>query len=761
MPQYALAILIGALLAFYANQPPDIFWSAYLPLFLLLARYCPRYRFLCLLAASLLWSNAVIHRQLSHRLPASFDDRGVLLSARIADLPRIEVDRVGLLLEDVHIDAYPAPLPRRLRLGWYQSGRVPRSGERWQFMVRLRQPRGRLNSAGFDYEAWQFLQGIDASGYVVTSAYNRRLAVASALDLQGLRARLAENIERDCAACRQRGLIKALALGYRGDIDSRARDLLQASGTAHLLAISGLHVGMVAMLFYALGQWLWRVFAYRFVINRHELAALSAFLAALAYAALAGFSLPTVRALIMLGVVLLGRQFNHQINLLQSLLLALILILLVDPLAVGSASFWLSFGALLIIAFAQFRMPRGMSGWRQLLILQCCFTVLLAPLGVLIFGQLNVAGLPANLLAIPALSLLILPLVLGACLLSVFAPGLAGLLFDLADRLLGYLIDYLDFLLSLGLHARSAAAYPAALVILALVAVLLLLLPALPGRHRVALAILASLACWQPPLLAPGEFELRVLDVGMGSSMLLRTRHHSLVYDFGPGRKARYSAADMALLPVMRQLGIEHADLLIASHVDQDHSGGIISFLDSYQPARLLSGTPVELRRRYALPHRVRSCHRYPDWRWDGVEFRFLDIDERARSTNNRSCVLQVIGQQRLLIPGDIESLQEHRLIESYGDSLASEILLVPHHGSNTSSSQAFIERVQPALAVFTLARNNRWGFPTAAVLARYRARNLALYRNDHDGAVHILSQAQGLRVTTLREPPRRLWRRW
>jgi len=233
------------------------------------------------------------------------------------------------------------------------------------------------------------------------------------------------------------------------------------------------------------------------------------------------------------------------------------------------------------------------------------------------------------------------------------------------------------------------------------------------------------------------------------------------VYDFGPGRKARYSAADMALLPVMRQLGIEHADLLIASHVDQDHSGGIISFLDSYQPARLLSGTPVELRRRYALPHRVRSCHRYPDWRWDGVEFRFLDIDERARSTNNRSCVLQVIGHQRLLIPGDIESLQEHRLIESYGDSLASEILLVPHHGSNTSSSQAFIERVQPALAVFTLARNNRWGFPTAAVLARYRARNLALYRNDHDGAVHILSQAQGLRVTTLREPPRRLWRRW
>lgn len=761
MPQYALAVLIGALLAFYGNQPPDIFWSAYLPLFLLFARYCPRYRFLCLLVASSLWSSAVIHRQLSHRLPAGFDDRGVRLNARIADLPRVEVDRVSLLLDDVRIDAYPAPLPRRMRLNWYQGEQVPRGGERWQFMVRLRQPRGRLNSAGFDYEARQFLQGIDSGGYVVASAYNRRLAAAPAFDLQGLRARLASNIERDCAACRHIGLIKALALGYRGDIDSHSRELLQASGTAHLLAISGLHVGMVAMLFYAMGYWLWQAFAHRFAINRHEMAALSAFLAACVYSALAGFSLPTLRALIMLGVVLLGRQFNHRINLLQSTLLALILILLIDPMSVGSASFWLSFGALLIIAFAQFRMPRGMSGWRQLLILQCCFTLLLAPLGVLIFGQLNVAGLPANLLAIPALSLLILPLVLGACLLSVFTPGLAGLLFALADRLLGYLVDYLDLLLSLGLHARSVASYPAVLVILALVAAVLLLLPAFPGRHRIALAILASLLCWQSPLLAPGEFELRVLDVGMGSSMLLRTRHHSLVYDFGPGRKARHNAADMALLPVMRELGIEHADLLIASHVDQDHSGGLYSFIDDYQPARLLSGTPTELRSRYALSHRVRSCHGYPEWRWDGVLFRFLDIDEQARSTNNRSCVLQVIGHHRLLIPGDIESEQEHRLVENYGAALAADILLVPHHGSDSSSSRAFLDSVRPSIAVVTLARNNRWGFPAAAVQARYRARNVALYRNDRDGAVHIYSEAPRLRVTTMREPPRRLWRRW
>jgi len=287
------------------------------------------------------------------------------------------------------------------------------------------------------------------------------------------------------------------------------------------------------------------------------------------------------------------------------------------------------------------------------------------------------------------------------------------------------------------------------------------LLPAIPGRYRVAMAILAALLCWQPPLLEPGEFELQVLDVGMGSSMLLRTRHHSLVYDFGPGRPERYSAAVSALLPVMRQLGIEDADLLIASHVDQDHSGGFTSFIGDYQPSRLLSGTPAELRSRYALAHRVRSCHGYPDWRWDGVGFRFLDIDAGALSTNNRSCVLQVIGYHRLLIPGDIESSQESWLGETYGDALAADILLAPHHGSNTSSSQAFIQLVRPRLVVFTLSHNNRWGFPTPAVLARYRAQDVALYRNDQHGAIRIHSLAQGLRVTTLREPPRRIWRRW
>ena len=761
MPQYALAVLAGALLAFYGNQLQDSFWSAYLPLLLLLARYSPRYRCLCLAAASLLWSSTMLYWQLDHRLHIDFDNRVVRLSAQVADLPRVGDGRVSLMLEKVNIEGYSDAMPRNIRLNWYQPEEVPQVGARWQFEARLRQPRGRLNSAGFDYEAWQFVHGIDANGYVVNSSANRQLQPAPSWSINVLRARLAANIDTACADCRHAGLVKALALGYRGDIDAGARAALQATGTAHLLAISGLHIGMVAVLCYALGQGLWRSGGYRTGMNRSEFAALLALVGAGAYAALAGFSLPTLRALIMLAVVLLGQCLHHRVNLLQSLSLAFIVIMVLDPLAVGAASLWLSFGALLVIAFAQFRFAQGLSGWRQMVVLRGYFVLLFAPPGVLIFGQLNVAGLPANLVAIPALSALILPTVLAACAASILPSPLGAALFRCADWLLVRLLEYLDLLLSLGLHARQASAYPALLVVAALSLLILLLMPRLPAVRPAALVGLLVWVCWLPPRLAPGEFELRVLDVGMGSSMLLRTRHYSLVYDFGPGREGVYSAADQALIPVMQRLGIGTADLLIVSHVDQDHSGGLFSLRERYNSSQLLSGTPHELRARFALPHRVRSCHDFPAWRWDGVDFRFLVGGKRWPGTNNRSCILLVRGHHRLLIPGDIEIAVERQLVKRHGDALAADVLLIPHHGSKTSSSAAFIDRVSPQAAIFTLGRNNRWKFPHADVEERYRTRGTTLYRSDRDGEILVYSSADSLRVSALRDPPRRLWRRW
>ena len=761
MPQHALAILVGALFAFYANRLPDPFWTAFAPLLLILACCQPRYRFVLLIAISFLWSSALFHNHLTHRLLDDFDDRSLLLTGVVADIPQRYPDRISLYLEDLEIETYPSRTPRRVRFNWYQTDTLPQAGERWQFAVKLRQPRGMLNPSGFDYEKWQFVQRIDASGYILDSTLNRRLQVASVLDLQRWRGGLAANIERDCPDCRQRGLIKALALGFRGDIENHHRELLQRSGTAHLLAISGLHIGMVSTMFYFLGAWCWRFHIYRYGVARRTLASVSALVAAVGYAALAGFSLPTLRALLMFALVLLALQLRTRVNLLQAISLALILILLFDPLAVGSLSLWLSFGALMVIAFMQFRCPPGMSAWRQLLVLQCYFTLLFAPLGILVFGQLNLAGLPANMVAIPLLSFVILPLVLSACLFSALVPALAGLLFELADRVLGLLLDYLHWLLEAGLQSTPTHAMPGVLLLLCIVAITTLLVPGLRALHGAGLLILLAPLLWRPAQLQHGEYQLTALDVGMGTSLLLRTRFHSLVYDFGGGLRD-FNAADAALLPSMNRYGLEFTDLYIVSHVDHDHSGGFASFLDRYSPPTLLSGTPGELREKFALPHRVRSCHGYPEWRWDGVLFRFLDAGaDQAASTNNRSCVLQIIGHQRSLLPGDIENERETRLVETYGNRLAADILIAPHHGSATSSSQSFLQRVNPQHAVFTLARNNRWGFPDPAVVERYRAIGTRLYRSDFDGAVTITSSGDGALVRSMRNPPRRIWRRW
>ncbi|MCP4469767.1 MAG: DNA internalization-related competence protein ComEC/Rec2 [Gammaproteobacteria bacterium] len=762
MPQHALAILMGALIAFYGNRLPDPFWSAYAPALLLLACCCCRYRFVFLLAAAFLWSSALLHHHLSHRLLDSFDNRSLLLSGVIADIPQLYPGRINLFLKDLRIDAYPAAMPRLARFSWYQNKRIPRAGERWQFVVKIRQPRGMLNPAGFDYEAWQFVRAIDATGYIRESTRNRRLESASVLDLNYWRSGLAANIDRDCGRCRHLGLIKALALGFRGDIGNHSRRLLQHSGTAHLLAISGLHIGMVSLMFYVLGGYVWRLGIYRCGLNRRTLASLCALLAALAYAALAGFSLPTLRALLMFAVVLIALQLKSKINLLQAIALALALILLADPLTVGSISLWLSFGALMVIAFMQFRFPAKMKAWRQLLVLQVYFIALFAPVGVLIFGQLNLAGLPANLVAIPLLSFVILPVVLAACLLSALGLGGASLLFAIADRVLGFLLDYLAWLIASGLQSLAVYTYPPILLLLALAVIAILLSPRLAGARGIAALILAALLLWQPARLEHGEYELIVLDIGMGTSLLLKTRHHSLVYDFGPGGHRGFNAAEAALLPAMRLDGIDAADLYIVSHVDHDHSGGLYSFLGNYPPARLLSGTPRELRAKFELPHRVRSCHGYPDWRWDGVLFRFLETGAPpGDSTNNRSCVLQVTGYQRALLPGDIEIEQETRLVDAYGDRLAADILVAPHHGSGTSSSRPFLRRVNPSHVVFTVARNNRWDFPDALVIVRYRELGSRLYRSDRDGAVTITSRSGAAAVKSERNPPRRIWRRW
>ncbi|MBT8436041.1 MAG: DNA internalization-related competence protein ComEC/Rec2 [Gammaproteobacteria bacterium] len=403
-----------------------------------------------------------------------------------------------------------------------------------------------------------------------------------------------------------------------------------------------------------------------------------------------------------------------------------------------------------------------MRWWQQLLALQFSFSILFVPLGILIFNQFNPAALLANIVAIPLVSFAVLPLVLVGCLMSVAGSGLSHMLFKLADSLLVFLLDYLDWLLNSGLHS-IAVTYPAPLIAITLVAMLILLFPRMSGMRKVAMTTLVVAGLWQPPRLNHGAYELTILDVGMGTSVLLRTRNHNLVYDLGPGKAETLNAVDWALIPVMLRYGIQKPDLLVVSHVDQDHSGGMHSFGGNYQISSLLSGTPRELESRFKIRRPLRSCHAYPDWRWDGVDFSFLTAGSQSAGTssNNRSCVLAINGTHRALIPGDIESSREMELLSKYRATLDADILLAPHHGSKTSSSMPFVSRVKPEHVVFTQARKNRWGFPVDEVVARYDAVNARQYRSDKDGAIIMQSSDQGLIIKATRRPIRRIWQRW
>ncbi len=762
MPRFALVIVAAALLAFYGNRLPDPAWCALAPLALCGAIGDHRRRLLWLGAAAYLWSAALLQAHLGYRLAPENDQRIAIVTGIVGDLPRRGAGRIGIVLEPLSIDGIDGRLPRRIRLAWYQDSIVPAAGETWQFEARLRRPDGRANFVGFDFDRWQFAHGIDASGYIRRSAHNRRIAAAATFDVDTWRGRLAAAIDRYCPRCAQRGLIKALVLGDRADIDAAQREILQRSGTAHLLAISGLHVGLVALFGYALGRAAWRTGLHRFGWRRRTCAAFSAGALACVYAALAGFSLPTLRALLMLAVVLLALARGSRVELLQSVALAVCLIVLADPRAVGTSSFWLSVGAVLVIAFAGFRYLREKRVVHQLVALQVLFTILFAPVGLLIFDRLNPASLAANLVAIPAVSCLILPVALIAGLAAFGGMPGAGVLLELCDRMLAALLGYLGWLESGWLASLPLAGIPPALLLAALPALGLLLLPRGLGAWAATLALLGVLACWRPERPPHGEFVVDVLDVGMGTSVLVRTRHHSLIYDLGPGKPDAYSAADWALLPLLESRRIALADLLVVSHVDADHSGGLWGF-DWRQRARsLVSGTPRELAARFGLESPPRACHGYSGWRWDGVGFRFLDATAGdRRGTNARSCVLQINARQRVLLPGDIEADGEARLVRRYRDGLASDLLVTPHHGSETSSSPAFVAATRPVYVVHTVARGNRWKFPREAVVKRYAAAGSTQFRSDRDGAVRFHSGAEGSEIDAARRPPRRLWRRW
>lgn len=712
-------------------------------LVLLLAR--GRIRQLGLLALGLAWAATAAAWALECRLPAPLDGKSQVLEAVVVGLPEAGAVRQRFLVRPIRISAYPPnrPLPRRIRLSWY--GRAPpvHPGEHWRWRVKLKQPSGLHNPGGFDYERWLFRQRIDAVGYVQDTAQAQRLGVEWSMD--AVRADIARRISTVLAKQRAAGVLTALVTGDRRRIEADTWRTLNSAGISHLIAISGLHIGLVAGLVYGLAGWLWRRLPrFPLWLPTPVAQAAAGTLAAAGYATLAGFTLPTRRALIMLAVLASARLARRRIGRAQAWWAAMAAVLVLDPFAPLGPGFWLSFTAVAVILLVVKR--RADRGWLQeLVMLQFALALGLLPVLAVWFQRSSLLAPLVNLLAIPVASALLVPGALIGTAALFALPMVGAWLLQSLGWGVGIALLGLEWLQHIA-HPLVTLPLPAPWAIaLAAVGAGLLLLPAgFPGRV-VALPLLVPLLAGTRMGPGSGEAWITVLDVGQGSSVVVRTARHVLVYDTAPIWGRGGSAMAISLLPFLRSRSIEQVDRVILSHVHGDHTGGLNMLLSKLAVDDVLISEPL-----IAAPPEARPCHRGQKWRWDGVRFRVLSPGRPAMNGHAVSCVLQVRSEgATLLLPGDLRRSGEHRLLEQVGN-LSAEVLLVPHHGSPTSSSIEFVRRVHPELVLLSVGRHNPYAQPAAQVIDRYRAIGARILRTDHDGAIQIVLEADGYRVRSL-----------
>jgi competence protein ComEC len=736
-------------LAVYAlpRLPP---WPAFLlALPLLLLRWPLR----ALLGSALLGAALATHQasaRLDARLPATDRPQDLWLSGEIASLP----ERQG---GDWRFLFVPAQGPatgklQRIRVSWYRSEVELRAGDCWRFLLRLKTPHGLMNPGGFDYEAWLFREAIGATGYVrdaerCAAGTSGRLGLLQRGLLQQ-RQRLVEQVSAQLPEHPMRGFVLGLTVGDASAIDDAQWRILRRTGTTHLLSISGLHITLAAGFVFFIARWLWALWPRLCLcVPAQRAAAAAAMLAALAYALLAGFSIPTQRSLVMLLVVMAALMASRQLVPSRLLSLALLAVLLLDTTAVLYPGFWLSFGAVGWMLYALAARVGPVPRWQLWLQPQWVLGLALVPPCLHWFGEFSLASPLANALMIPLFSLLI-PWLLAAVALLGTALGDA-LLVAGADALA------LSWQGLVWLAAQPGAywtwvppAWP--VLCLAMFGLLLALAPrGVPGRP-IGLLLCLPLATAAPAAPPDRHFDFALLDVGQGLSAVVRTQKHTLLFDAGPAFAGGLDMGEAVVVPYLRHQGIRRLDRLVLSHGDLDHRGGVVAVREA-----------MSIDEEIGTDH-GRPCRAGERWEWDGVRFEFLHPDDGSWSGNDSSCVLRIAtGGHALLLTGDIQQAAEARLLENAGDGLHADVLVVPHHGSRSSSSSGFVVAVAAELALVPAGWANRWGFPKPDVAERYRAQGAQVETSGISGALQLrVSPEQGVqRLTRWREQSRRLWR--
>lgn len=671
------------------------------------------------------WACFSAKSALDDRLLPRLDGGTLWLEGQVVGLPGARDGVVRFEVDEPQ--SRRARLPQRIRVSWHGGPSVA-SGERWRLAVKLRRPDGLVNPGTFDYQAWLLAQRVGATGTVVDG---QRLAPARAAWRDAVRQRL---LAVDAQG--REGGLAALVLGDGSGLSRDDWQVLQETGTVHLLVISGQHVGLLAgavyLLIAALARWgLWPP-----VLPWLPWACGLAFGAALGYGLLAGFDVPVRRACVMVGMVLLWRLRFRHLGLVWPWLAALNLVLIFEPLASLQAGFWLSFVAVAVLMLTFAGRLGGWRWWQAWLRAQCLIAVGLLPLLIALDLPVSLSAPAANLLAVPWVSLVVLPLaLLGTLLLPI--PWLGESLLWLAGGSMQLLFMALAQVAA-WLPAWLPPALPPWAWALCLLGAVLLLLPAGVPLRPLGWPLLLLCVFVPRQQIAPGQAEVLQLDVGQGLAILVRTRHHSLLYDAGPA-SGEFDLGERVVVPVLRKAGVDRLDMLMISHAHADHAGGALAVQRHLPVQRVLGGEPDALHQSL----RAEPCRSGEHWEWDGVRFATWRWD-KAYNSNEASCVLSIdAGGERLLLTGDIEAGAEWAIRQADFD-LRARWFQAPHHGSRTSSSAPLLRQVMPEGVLISSGRNNNFGHPHPLVVARYQAMGIDIHDSAGQGAISLRLGAFG-----------------
>lgn len=771
----ALIFVLGVWLFQQMSFIPSGFWllafiSLVFGLYRLVCFRQPLIYFL-VLVLGFAWAGLFASWRLVDALPLEWETKEIEVIGVVATLPQTIENGTRFTFDVERVVTPNAKIPQHISLAQYVDGFSEnanvadllkfQAGERWRLKVKLKRPHATMNPHGFDFEAWALERNVRAVGAIRKTPLNQRLSNfvwRPAYMVEAVREKIQHRMSRVLEAKPYSGVLQALVIGDESGISQDDWQVFLRTGINHLMSISGLHITMLSGMAFALVMALWRRSSrLTLKLPARKAAVVAGVIVALSYALVAGFSVPTQRTVYMLLVFAVALWSNKLIDIGRVLAYALFVVALLDPWAVLAPGFYLSFGAVGIIAYA-LGGRLGQSNWLIAAIrTQWVVTLGLVPLLLLMFQQISLISPIANAFAIPVVSLLVVPL----SLLGAIFPIDSALL--LAHCLMQYLMLALQWLAALPVSTWQQHEPPIWTFVLAMFGLLWMLLPkGFPLKFLGAIFFL-PISFVMPQAPDVGAMQVTVLDVGQGLAVFVRTHHHTLLYDTGPQYNTQTDAGGRILVPYLRAEGVKRLDGLIVSHNDNDHSGGMLSVLSQVQVNWLASSLPKLPAEFENIKHL--SCFAGQHWQWDGVVFEMLSPDIASYADdnvkdNNRSCVLKVASAHgSILLAGDMERPVEMALAENSAAALRSDVLIAPHHGSRTSSSETLLDAVSPQMAIFTVGYCNRFGHPKADIVERYWRRGIKTYRSDEDGAVVLNFNAESnVSAQSWRKVHRRYW---